>query len=68
MMFKSGVFLYGVLKEEVFLWLTPSYVDDSRPWYVGKLDKNMYGLKYIARSCMVLLFVFKITISWFYSF
>jgi hypothetical protein len=41
----QNMFLYGVLKEEVFIKQHPGYVDKHAPDMVCKLDKAIYGLK-----------------------
>jgi hypothetical protein len=41
----QNVFLHDILEEDVFMKQPPGYEDKSRPHYVCKLDKAIYGLK-----------------------
>jgi hypothetical protein len=41
----QNMFLYGVLKEDVYMKQPPGYIDQARPTYVCKLDKALYGLR-----------------------
>jgi len=41
----SNAFLHGFLEEEVFIEQPKGFVDDTKPDYVCKLHKSLYGHK-----------------------
>jgi hypothetical protein len=41
------VFLHGILEKDVYMKQPPGHEDKSRPHYVCKLDKAIYGLKQV---------------------
>ena len=41
----SNAFLHGFLDEEVFMEQPRGFVDDTKPGYICRLYKSLYGLK-----------------------
>ena len=41
----SNVFLYGHVKEHLYMSQPPDYIDTTHPTYLYKLHKSLYGLK-----------------------
>ena len=46
----KSAFLYGKIKEEVYVFQPPRFEDPSHPEWVYKLDKALYGLKQAPRA------------------
>nr|GEY52868.1 hypothetical protein [Tanacetum cinerariifolium] len=50
MMFNKTAFLYGILKEELYVDQPPGFVSKQYPDHVYALDKALYGLKQAPRA------------------
>ena len=46
-------FLYGKVKEEIYVDQPPRFVDSRFPNHVYKLDKALYGLHQAPRACLL---------------
>jgi hypothetical protein len=46
----QNAFLYGVLEEDVFMCQPPGFHDPSKPNYLCKLNKALYGIKQAPRA------------------
>jgi hypothetical protein len=46
----KNTFLHGVLEEEVYMQQPPSYEDRAHIGHICKLDKALYGLKWVPRG------------------
>nr|GEY00738.1 copia protein [Tanacetum cinerariifolium] len=48
----KSVFLNGFINEDVYVALTPGFIDFEKPDHVYKLKKALYGLKQAPKACL----------------
>ncbi|GJV85070.1 putative ribonuclease H-like domain-containing protein, partial [Tanacetum coccineum] len=53
----KSVFLYGKIKEEVYVCLPPGFEDSEFPDRVYKVEKTLYGLHQGPRACSITFFL-----------
>ncbi|GJV25196.1 ribonuclease H-like domain-containing protein [Tanacetum coccineum] len=49
----KSVFLYGTIKEEVYVTQPPGFKDPDHPYKVYKVVKTLYGLHQAPRACLL---------------